>query len=261
MSEDIFKNIFNLINSLSEEQQDAFTKEFINQKLKDKKDTYNMLVTYDTRTIETIKTLTDNLIKEHENKKDKPDSSEDSTTEKGKLLEDIAQNIFNSFPIFYIFSNIKNSSNEIDLVVNLNEDGKILQSDGLIPFKDKFFLVECKNYNNTVSVTWVGKFYSLINSVHTHLGILLSYHGFSGKSQCKGWNSASGLSKKIALSEKNLDDRIYILDFNIEHIQKICNGENLLYLIEDEIKKIDLDVNLDLSQYTHENIGKIQIEE
>lgn len=49
MSEDIFKNIFNLINSLSEEQQDAFTKEFINQKLKDKKDTYNMLVTYDTR--------------------------------------------------------------------------------------------------------------------------------------------------------------------------------------------------------------------
>ena len=78
MSEDIFKNIFNLINSLSEEQQDAFTKEFINQKLKDKKDTYNMLVTYDTRTIETIKTLTDNLIKEHANKKDKPDSSEDS---------------------------------------------------------------------------------------------------------------------------------------------------------------------------------------
>ena len=73
MSEDIFKNIFNLINSLSEEQQDAFTKEFINQKLKDKKDTYNMLVTYDTRTIETIKTLTDNLIKEHANKKDKPD--------------------------------------------------------------------------------------------------------------------------------------------------------------------------------------------
>ena len=138
-----------------------------------------MLVTYDTRTIETIKTLTDNLIKEHANKKDKPDSSEDSTTEKGKLLEDIAQNIFNSFPIFYIFSNIKNSSNEIDLVVNLNEDGKILQSDGLIPFKDKFFLVECKNYNNTVSVTWVGKFYSLINSVHTPVSYTHLWKNFS----------------------------------------------------------------------------------
>lgn len=166
----------------------------------------------------------------------------------GDILEEIVTFIFEKSSIFEVVENIRTPNNEIDQIVTLNSKGNFLKSHGYIDIKGDYLISECKNYNKTIGVTWVGKLFSLLNYTNTRLGILFSYHGLSGK----GWNSATGLTKKLFLSKERAEDKIYIIDINMEHFRMILHGENFLDILKKEMLTLSTDTNIKEHIVNHE---------
>jgi hypothetical protein len=171
--------------------------------------------------------------------------SDASNAEKGSSLEKLVKFIIGKSFIFESYENIHTTSNEIDLLVRLNKRGLKLKADGLVSFHDSF-LAECKNYNKRVSATWVGKFYSLMRSTEREIGILFSFHGMSGK----GWNDATGLTKKFLLSDKNS----FIIDFNKNDFKLLAEGNiNFIDLIRDKMFSLQNDISINHLITKHPN--------
>lgn len=164
--------------------------------------------------------------------------------QKGEALEKLVSYLLNiSGGIFIVDRNLRTSTNEIDQVVSLNEKGKVLAGHNLIDIKLNSFLGECKNYNKSISVTYIGKFCSLLLTNNIKIGILFSYHGISGS----GWNNGTGLVKKFYLHKEKIEDRYCIIDFSIREFEAILNGKNLLQIIEEQLKSLQYDT--DYSRY------------
>ncbi|AUZ25983.1 acetylglutamate semialdehyde dehydrogenase [Bacillus cabrialesii] len=159
--------------------------------------------------------------------------------EKGKALEELVTFLFNTTSIFKVLENIHTSTNEIDVIMTLNSKGRRFLSEGFLDNKFDIFLAECKNYNKTIGVTWVGKFWSLLNSSPTKLGIIFSYHGLSGRK----WADGIGLTKKIYMSKERIEDKICIIDFNIKDFEQIAEGHSILDIISSKIQALMLDVD------------------
>lgn len=178
-------------------------------------------------------------------------SSKSSSMEKGKTLEKIATFVLKSANIFDIYNNVRNSTNEIDQLVRVNNTGKFLCSNGIIDKRLKNFIGECKNYNKKVDVTYVGKVCSLLETTKNKICIFFSYFGITGKD----WNDASGLIRKFYLSKEDVDERFCIIDFNLDDFVSIKNGNNILQIIEDKIFSLQNDTNYSkfLSPHDFEN--------
>lgn len=146
---------------------------------------------------------------------------------KGKILEKIASEIFLSTHMYTNKMNIRDSSNEIDLLVELNNLGQF-ESEILpeVMKNNSQILIECKNYNKKIDVTWIGKFHSLLRNRKKNLGILFSYYPLKGIGQ---WDSSKGLVKKIFLG-----DGIIILNITKDDIEKIVNNETCIVKIIEE---------------------------
>lgn len=172
-------------------------------------------------------------------------SSGSSTGEKGKALEEIVQFVLHKSAVFEIFSNVRTSSNEIDILARLNTKGRYFKGQGLLDFHDSF-LSECKNYNKKVDVTWVGKFYSLMKYTKNNLGILFSYKGLSGDK----WHNAVGLTKKLYLLEE--EDRC-IIDFNYNDFIKLSEGKSFIELITEKIFNLKNDTSIQSFISEHPN--------
>lgn len=163
---------------------------------------------------------------------------------KGTALEDLVSYLLTiSGGIFHVDRNLRTSTNEIDQIVSLSPKGKILLGHHLINDKLENFLGECKNYDKSISVTYVGKFCSLLLTNHIKIGILFSYYGSSGN----GWNNGAGLIKKFYLHKEKLEDRYCIIDFSIKEFDAILSGENLLQIIDKQLKSLQFDT--DYSRY------------
>ncbi|MGG0716274.1 acetylglutamate semialdehyde dehydrogenase [Robertmurraya massiliosenegalensis] len=169
--------------------------------------------------------------------------------EKGKALEDLVNYIIDKSVIFEGYKNVRTSSNEIDILIRLSKKGNFLKAQGLIIIQDNF-LAECKNYNSSVSSTWVGKFSSLMNYTQNQLGILFSYHGLSGS----GWNDATGLTKKLLLSDK----KTYIIDFNFNDFEQLANGKSFNELIIDKMFALKNDISFSHLITSHPNQNLIK---
>lgn len=113
----------------------------------------------------------------------------------------------------------------------------------LIDPKLDTFLGECKNYDKAVSVTYIGKFCSLLLTNNIKIGILFSYYGTSGT----GWSNGAGLIKKFYLHKEKLEDKYCIIDFSIKEFEAILNGKNLLQIIDEQLKSLQFDT--DYSRY------------
>ena len=143
---------------------------------------------------------------------------------KGKLLERLAFLILDSAQIFEIKNNLRDHTNEIDLLLRPTDYNK-LNSIILPQYLTNDILIECKNYNDKINVDWVGKFFSLMCTHKIDLGILFSYNEFKGKNE---WDSAKGLSKKLFLAENKA-----IININMDDIQKILDRQfNIVELIK-----------------------------
>lgn len=163
---------------------------------------------------------------------------------KGEALEKLVSYLIAvSGNIFCVDRNLRTSTNEIDQIVSLTPKGKILLSYQLINPKLESFLGECKNYDKSVSVTYIGKFCNLLLTNSVKLGILFSYHGVSGS----GWSNSAGLIKKFYLHKENLEERYCIINFSIKDFEAILEGKNLLQIIEEQLKSLQFDT--DYSRY------------
>ncbi len=172
--------------------------------------------------------------------KEKDCETDNLKKQKGEALENLVKYLLEiSGDIFEVERNIRTSTNEIDDLVALKQKGKMLLGHGLINKKLELFLGECKNYSGTVSVTYVGKFCSLMLTNSTKLGIMFSYHGISGK----GWNNASGLVKKFYLHKEKLEERFCIIDFSIKEFKAILEGKNLLSIIDEQLHSLQFDTD------------------
>jgi len=159
---------------------------------------------------------------------------------KGKALEDIASYLIKTTgDIFEVHRNLRTSTNEIDQLFKLKQSGKTLLKHGLINELFDGFLGECKNYDKTISVTYIGKFCSLLLTNKVKLGILFSYHRVSGK----GWSNGSGLIKKFHLHKEDIKERYCIIDFNIHDFRAIEQGYNFLQIIDDKLTSLQLDTD------------------
>ena len=163
---------------------------------------------------------------------------------KGEALENLVSYLLTiSGNIFNVDRNLRTSTNEIDQIVTLTPQGKVLLTYHLIDPKLDTFLGECKNYDKAVSVTYIGKFCSLLLTNNIKIGILFSYYGTSGT----GWSNGAGLIKKFYLHKEKLGDKYCIIDFSIKEFEAILNGKNLLQIIDEQLKSLQFDT--DYSRY------------
>lgn len=168
-------------------------------------------------------------------------SKKGTTKDVGDALENLVKVIGESTNLFEVYSNKRTSTNEIDHIFISKPQAKpLIQTHVFNEFEN--MIIECKNYNNKVGVTWVGKLYSLLRASGCNVGILFSYHGLTGNKN--GWNAAVGLTKKIYLK-----DEIFILDFNKDDIIKLVHGESFLKLVHEKIQNLKLDTVIKYEQH------------
>lgn len=151
---------------------------------------------------------------------------------KGKVLERISDELFLSTQMYNNKLNIRDSSNEIDVLVDLNNLGQV-ESEILpdIMKNNKQIIIECKNYNKKIGVTWIGKFHSLLRNRNKSFGIIFSYYPLAGKGN---WDSAKGLVKKIYLK-----DNIAIINICKDDINEIVkNRKCIVNSIEEKYNEL-----------------------
>lgn len=168
-------------------------------------------------------------------------SEKNQNINKGKILERIADELFISTKMYNNKVNIRDSSNEIDVLVDLNNLGQI-ESEILpdIMKSNKQIIIECKNYNKKIGVTWIGKFHSLLRNRNKKFGIIFSYYSLAGKGN---WDSARGLIKKIYLK-----DNIAIINICKDDIKEIVEKKKCIVNIIEQ-KYNELVYQTDIEEY------------
>lgn len=220
-------------------------------------DDFNAKVSYlqfSTKEIKQLSKIIDDIIN---------DNSKLTTKKKGDKLESLIKLFFNE-EVFNIRQNERTSTNEIDFLLSLTSFGRYLKKSGIInDWIPNDFIIECKNYSTSVGVTSIGKFYSLINSSSSKLGIFVSTFGISGESDDKfKWEDASGLIKKIALKHSSKKNKLMIIPISLKSLKDSLNRTkgNILELV-DEIKlSIKYDIKSNFKVENHENEGKMNID-
>ncbi|QUL57589.1 acetylglutamate semialdehyde dehydrogenase [Paenibacillus tritici] len=209
-------------------------KEYFLSQLEEEEKIYREITRLDDKDMLQYKTLLTRLDDLHKGIK-----KSNTTKETGKALEDLVSFLFDKSSIFSVYENIRNTTNEIDQLLELNYKGEKLRH--FIKLPGDIFLSECKNYNKKIDVTWVGKFYTLLESNKSRIGILFSYHGLTGAN----WNDATGLTRKLFLLKEKLEERSYIIDINYKDFEKIKEGESLLEIIEAKMKGLRFQTNFE----------------
>lgn len=182
-------------------------------------------------------------------------NKKDDNRIKGKVLEDLVSLLFESTGDYYeVHRNVRNGSNEIDLFLVFSDKGHRLSQ--LLNKKYSRLLCECKNYNSSVDVTYVGKFCSLMQTTNNNLGIMFSYLGFSGKS----WGGSKGLTKKIYLLKERVEEKLYILEFKKEDFAEILNGKSIFEILDNKCQELELGTD-DITKYIteHPNERKTEV--
>lgn len=172
----------------------------------------------------------------------KSNTEYENTKEQGNALEDIVFFIINNIQLFKKnYRNIRTSSNEIDLICEFDDCiTSTLFPHGLSQIgHSKHLICECKNYKDKISVTWIGKFSSLIDTHgSSRIGIIFSSKGFTGKGN---WSDSKALARKIYYKYENNDKKIYILDFNLKDFESLERNPNFVELISAKIDALQLD--------------------
>ena len=163
-------------------------------------------------------------------------SSTVSNKEKKESLEELVSFISKKTNLFTVYENIKTSTNEIDLLLSLKKPIGSIIFEKMIALNNDGVLLECKNYNKKIDVTWIGKFYSLLRTSKTRIGIIFSYRGFTGTN----WKDGVGLVKKIFLIDNTI-----ILDFSLKDFEKIAEGVSILEIINSKILCLKCDTQIE----------------
>lgn len=158
---------------------------------------------------------------------------------KGSLLERISTILFQN-SLFYVRNNCRTHTNELDLLIEWSDSSRLSLMNQVFSCFGDSFICECKNYSSAVSVTYVGKFFSLLRLARVQLGIMIAWEGVTGRNS---WSDAEGLIRKIALSE-----HIFIVTVDQNDLQRIFEQQtNIFSLINDKYHALQHDI--DYSKY------------
>ena len=181
-------------------------------------------------------------------------SKEETTRLKGQYLETLLKATFEyTGNYFETYENLGTNTNEIDLLLRLTKRGRLLCPKVLNEYY-KTFICECKNYKKPVDVTYIGKFYSLMQVSSLKLGIMVSWKGVGGK----GWEDGKGLIKKICMSKECIADKTFILDFNKTDFQRLIDGETIFDIIDKKYQELLLDISFDEYIKKHPNEDELE---
>lgn len=171
-----------------------------------------------------------------------------TTKEKGNALEFLMKKIFKAENIFKVYQNVHTSSNEIDLVIQIQSNGLIFNLNTVLGIQGDKILVECKNYKKKIDVTWVGKFAHLLNHHDIDYGIIFSKYSLTGIKKGKlTWNQAAGLVKKFYLKHSKS-----IINITLDEIKDIISEDkSFVEFLKNKKNNIQLDTNIEL--IPHEN--------
>ncbi|PZL70932.1 hypothetical protein CI088_13685 [Enterococcus plantarum] len=212
MSEDIFKLI-----EAAKDNPDIFRKEYI----------------YTQKQSIEINNLIDKII----------ENDYETSKDQGDALERLIDKIFKLHKIYKVKKNLKTSTNEIDLFLELDFFGdqmnRIIEKSCL----ENEVLIECKNYKSRLGVTWIGKFASLLRVSQTKVGLFISKNGITGQNE---WLDSKGLIRKIALRDGNL-----ILDFELSDFRNL-EGKTLFDCLRIKKQSLEKDVEIDSLIEPHE---------
>ena len=198
--------------------------------------------------------------KKSKSKNQENNEDEITTKEQGDMLESIVRMILEQIEVIKLIQNERNNSNEIDFFVKLNTLGQVMQKKGWIPeWIPSKFLIECKNYDGTVGITYVGKFRALMEIVSVRLGLFISYDGLSGRDNI-AWRDASGYIKKLALINPNEKEKTIILDIDAVKLRNLVTNKGSIFeFIDDEKDKLLADIKSDfIVTYIHPNQDKFR---
>lgn len=180
---------------------------------------------------------------------DKLESGRYTDHVKGALLEQLTDILFNK-SLFRTMKNCRTSTNELDILVEWTDEARLANIHKAFPNFGNIFICECKNYTKTVSVTYVGKFISLLITSNISLGIMVAWHGVTGRS---AWSDSKGLIKKIALSRG-----IFIIVIEQSDLKKLYNQEtNIFALVHDKYNALKMDIDYTRWIANHEAEGTL----
>lgn len=187
-----------------------------------------------------------------------------TTKEKGDRLEDLVAFIIKKSYFFEIYRNVHTGTNEIDEVITLSECGRQALSTydisrDLLEIDTDIILGECKNYESTLGVTYVGKFYSLLVSTDVSFGIIFTQKGLSGNEN--EYHDAHGLIKVLRIIEKYQNKRnLTILTFALDDYEKLENGVSFYELVKSKKLALRLSSDYDnfIKEYHHEGFDSIK---
>ena len=195
----------------------------------------------------------------------KPFDKEIETTKaKGDRLENLVSSIIKKSYFFEIYRNVHTGTNEIDEVISLSSNGKQALSEynlsrDLLEIDSDIALGECKNYDSTLDVTYVGKFYSLLVSTDIPFGIIFTQKGLTGNEN--EYHDSHGLVKVLRIIEKYQNNRdLTILTFTLEDYEKLERGISFFELIK--AKKIALQLSSSyenfIKEYHHDGVDLVK---
>ncbi len=189
-----------------------------------------------------------NSVKEYEGR-----SQHETTRLKGKALEQLTRFMFKyTGGLFDVYENLGTNTNEIDLFLKFSNKGKSLER--CIGNQYSKIICECKNHKKHVDVTYIGKFYTLVECSKIKIGLMVSWKGIGGEE----WRDGVGLTKKIFLLKERLEDRVYILDFNRKDFEQILNGRPLIKILDEKCDELQLSV--DFSKYFDKHPNQEELE-
>lgn len=162
---------------------------------------------------------------------------------KGNYLEDFLTFIIKNLGVFDFNVNVRSNTNEIDLRAEPRGYYTSILTDYYKIRNSEVIYFECKNYNKRIDVTWVGKFFSLLNTSQRKLGIFISPHGLTGSD----WKDGNGLTRKIALKNE-----IYILSITLEELLEL-KDKSLLMIIREKLMLLEEDIKIEFSKHDLED--------
>lgn len=166
-----------------------------------------------------------------------------TTKEKGDSLEKLIVHIFETHKVFETHVNIYTATNEIDVLLKSTPLGNSINSNIYNSIIKGPLIAECKNYNGTVGVTWIGKFASLLDTSKLGMGLFITKDGITGT---HNWDAAKGLIRKISLKRGTL-----ILDFKLSDFKNL-EGKNIFDVINNKIDYLNLDMKIEIKKHPGE---------
>lgn len=147
----------------------------------------------------------------------------------GLQLERLAHYLLSSIPGFRAQMRVRSESTDYDIICAPEGLAYDFRSE-----LGRYFLCECKDWDQPADVTAVIKFAGVLRSVKCRFGIIFSKRGISGENQAK-------YAQRELLKIFQQDD-LTIIVFSEPDLLQIASGDNFFSILRDKYEQVRLDL-------------------